>query len=177
MGDKRTQKNNKGFTLIELIVTVAIMVVLVGILSVTVMGYIDKAKIAKDVQAADELGRAVRRSIVLNEDNIQDELVKGSISANVSWNSATALITDSVDSTSILYYLEKQMGGHMPLSAYDENCVWALDVEYKDGVPSEENLIIKIYLGPTDNVDDMIIGSDYDEQYMLFPEMGSYWQK
>jgi len=177
MDSKVTQKNNNGFTLIELIVTVAIMVVLVGVLSSVVIGYIDKAKIAKDVQAADELSRAVRRSIVLNEDNIQDDIVKGSISANVSWNSANALITDSVDSSNILYYLDEQMGGHMPLSSYDENCVWALDVEYENDIPSEENLVIKIYLGPTDDVSDMTTGSDYDEQYMLFPEMGSFWQK
>ena len=123
MENKDIQKKNNGFTLIELIVTVAIMVVLVGILSVVVIGYIDKAKIAKDVQAADELSRAVRRSIVLNEDNIQDDIVKGSISANVSWNSANATITDSVD------------------SSQEENTSERIDTENINNENIEENIV------------------------------------
>ena len=40
----RTQKNNKGFSLIELIVVVAIMAVLVGVLAPAYLRYVEKAR-------------------------------------------------------------------------------------------------------------------------------------
>ena len=40
---KQNKENNKGFSLIELIVVMAIMVVLIGVLSSAVLGYVNKA--------------------------------------------------------------------------------------------------------------------------------------
>lgn len=42
--------NNKGFSLVELIIVIAIMSILVGIVGTQVLPYIDKAKEAKDIQ-------------------------------------------------------------------------------------------------------------------------------
>lgn len=42
--------NNKGFSLVEFIIVIAIMAVLVGIVGTQVLPYIDKAKEAKDIQ-------------------------------------------------------------------------------------------------------------------------------
>lgn len=52
--------NNKGFSLIELIVVVAIMVVLIGVLSATILKYMDKTKYGKDMSALDSLNTAVQ---------------------------------------------------------------------------------------------------------------------
>ena len=46
---KRTLKNKKGFTLIELIVVIAILSILSSILIPSVTGYIDAAKNARDM--------------------------------------------------------------------------------------------------------------------------------
>lgn len=51
--------NNKGFSLVELIVVIAIMAILVGVLAPSVIGQLDKAKVAKDKQAIDAVATAV----------------------------------------------------------------------------------------------------------------------
>lgn len=49
------KKKNKGFSLVELIVVVAIMAVLVGVLAPTYLRYVEKSRIQKDVSAIDEV--------------------------------------------------------------------------------------------------------------------------
>ena len=51
---------NKGFSLVELIVVIAIMAILVGVAVPVYTSYIDSAKEAKDAQYLDELSRAAQ---------------------------------------------------------------------------------------------------------------------
>ena len=44
------KKDNKGFSLVELIIVIAIMAILVGIVGTQVLPYINKSKEAKDFQ-------------------------------------------------------------------------------------------------------------------------------
>lgn len=48
----KKEMNNKGFSLIELIVVIAIMAILVGALAPQLLKYIEKSRQANDVQAA-----------------------------------------------------------------------------------------------------------------------------
>lgn len=57
---KKFKENNKGFSLVELIVVIAIMVVLVAVLGSTILGYVDKSKYSKDVSALDSINTAVK---------------------------------------------------------------------------------------------------------------------
>lgn len=50
MKAKNEKKDNKGFSLVELIIVIAIMAILVGIVGTQVLPYIDKSRHAKDVQ-------------------------------------------------------------------------------------------------------------------------------
>lgn len=52
--------NNKGFSLVELIIVIAIMVVLIGVLSATILKYMDRTKYGKDMSGLDSLHTAVQ---------------------------------------------------------------------------------------------------------------------
>lgn len=52
-------RNNKGFSLVELIVVIAIMAVLVGVVSVMFIRYIDRSRMSIDVQNVSNLCHVV----------------------------------------------------------------------------------------------------------------------
>lgn len=57
------KKNNKGFSLIELIIAIAILIILTGMLAPQFMKYIEKSREAKDVQALDTVYSSVQAAL------------------------------------------------------------------------------------------------------------------
>ncbi|MGN0291507.1 MAG: type II secretion system protein [Lachnospiraceae bacterium] len=53
------RKNNKGFSLVELIIVIAIMAILVGVLAPQFAKYLGKSKTATDVQNAQQIASAI----------------------------------------------------------------------------------------------------------------------
>jgi type IV pilus assembly protein PilA len=53
------KKNNKGFSLVELIVVIAIMAVLVGVLAPSFMKYVESSRQSTDIQNVEQLKTAV----------------------------------------------------------------------------------------------------------------------
>lgn len=76
---KMSQKNNKGFSLVELIVVVAIMAVLMGILVPTLVKNVEKSKKQKDASAIEEIRNAME--IKLAEPKYSD------LEVNLTYNS------------------------------------------------------------------------------------------
>ncbi len=55
---KRGATNNKGFSLVELIIVIAIMAILVGVMAPQLIKYIEKANVSADIQLCDNIHRA-----------------------------------------------------------------------------------------------------------------------
>ncbi|MBR5800052.1 MAG: type II secretion system protein [Lachnospiraceae bacterium] len=51
--------DNKGFSLVELIIVIAIMAILIGVMSPQLMKYVERARQSKDTQAVDSVHTAV----------------------------------------------------------------------------------------------------------------------
>ena len=66
-------RNNKGFSLVELIIVIAIMAILVGVMAPQLIKYIEKTNVSSDTQLCDTVKSAVTTAVmdpsVLNDTN------------------------------------------------------------------------------------------------------------
>lgn len=72
---KKTQKKlgNKGFSLVELIVVIAIMAVLVGVLAPTLIKNIEKSRESKDAQNIEQIKSSIE--VALQDETAYDQAV------------------------------------------------------------------------------------------------------
>ncbi len=61
---KRVKKNNKGFTLVELIIVIAIIAILVAVLAPNYVRYVDRSRWSSDRNDCESLLQEVRTAIV-----------------------------------------------------------------------------------------------------------------
>ena len=57
-------KNNKGFSLVELIIVIAIMAILVGVMAPQLIKYIEKANVSADTQICDSVRTAITTTMM-----------------------------------------------------------------------------------------------------------------
>ena len=93
---KEMKTNNKGFSLVELIVVVAIMAVLMVVLAPAMLRYVEKTRIQKDDSAASEVRSALENALA---DNTIYEKVNGSatITVKITGSDGVVAITGDVD--------------------------------------------------------------------------------
>ena len=87
----KKEMNNKGFSLVELIIVVAIMAVLVGVLAPQYLQYVEKSRYQTDITMIDEIKGAIEVAIATNE-----TIYAGAANQNyVAFTSGTAVIANS----------------------------------------------------------------------------------
>ncbi len=64
------KKNNKGFTLVELMIAVAIMAILTAIVGLSIIRYIEKARKQKDVAAAETIYKAAEVTLATADSEV-----------------------------------------------------------------------------------------------------------
>ena len=82
----KKEMNNKGFSLVELIVVIAIMAVLVGILAPQFLRYVEKSRLQKDNTAISEIANAAKTACA-------EEKVYSKIGAGTSITATSGVFT------------------------------------------------------------------------------------
>lgn len=90
MNKTKLSKDNKGFSLVELIIVIAIMAILVGIIALQVIPYMEKSRVGKDQQTIDSVYNAFNNSLA-------DESVSGDIEITISDSAATSDAPDKIN--------------------------------------------------------------------------------
>ena len=100
--------NNKGFSLVELIVVIAIMAVLMGVLAPTLIGNIEKSRETKDLQAIDSVYQAVNHALSTEAG------AKEAAGANPISAMSLSDLMKSTNHTAIAAELKEELGNSAP---------------------------------------------------------------
>ena len=128
---------NKGFSLVELIIVIAIMAILAAAIAPALIRYIDKSRKSDDVAAAETVGTAVNAALA-NEDAYSEAAPSMDGDATV-W---TAAGTEGIGGT-FAQEMSANLGGEAPKVKYnkDNNTTWTVKIQqsgkalvYKGGV-------------------------------------------
>lgn len=97
MNNEMTTNKNKGFSLVELIVVIAIMAVMVAVLAPSLLQYVERSRAQKDDSAMGEVANAIM--LGLSDQKIYDEVLYSTAKGNVSCyvdSDSEAAIDDSL---------------------------------------------------------------------------------
>ena len=119
---KRDKKNNKGFTLVELVIVIAILAILVGFLAPQYTKYVEKSRKAADASNMDEMVKVVK----VYAADPANELPAGIYTIKISDKDATDANNVTVTPEAIT------AGGTGPTTTDVEN----LETELKNSIPN-----------------------------------------
>lgn len=146
---KELINNQKGFSLIELIVVIAILGIIAGGLALVLTKYIGRSKRAVDINSGDEIARAVERNIDLHPDV--------TIPTSFSFNSASTTMPTEATATSLMDFALTDFAD-VPESRNDESYFWTVEMD------TVNKKVDKVYLAIASG------GTDYE----VYPDGSAY---
>lgn len=101
---KEMKKNNKGFSLVELIIVIAIMAVLMAVLAPQFLRYVERSRYQKDMSAVGELENAMK--VAASNETVVASITTWPVAAeidgdtgDVTWTNASDEFLDEVNAT------------------------------------------------------------------------------
>lgn len=95
---RERKKDNKGFTLVELVIVIAILAILVGLLAPQYTKYVEKSRKAADVANLENLVTAVK---VAASDDTQDVVAAADVTYTIEIASTTTTITTTATTSKL----------------------------------------------------------------------------
>lgn len=108
---KQKGMGNKGFSLVELIIVIAIMAILIGVMAPQLLRYVERTRVSSDTQLADSVRTAVRTAmmdpVVLNDATSTTGIASFNAAATTQ---ATAIDLSTLTGTQFVAAIEETLG-------------------------------------------------------------------
>lgn len=115
--NKIMENENKGFSLVELIVVIAIMAVLTSVLAPSLLGYVEKSRMQKDDSAMGEVANAIK--LALADQDVYDECLTYNLKDNFSCYIDSSKTTDITAPATGEYTVDKSRADSFDASKDD----------------------------------------------------------
>lgn len=152
--NSKINKNNTGFSIVELIIVIAIMAIIIGITSPMFLKYVTRSKRSVDVDTAREIAEAVVR---LHASEEYHALIDASPSLQGSWNGSATFSATPSDWTEAIFV----ECGNVPTSKVNSNYYWIVKIDSK-------GLLENIYISTVSDLS----GTHYE----VWPESDDYYE-
>lgn len=134
-GNRRERGKNEGFSLIELIIAVAILAVLTGLLAPQFIKYVEKSREVRDIQAMDTVYSAVQ--VVLTSEDVYEELLSGTETETFKDSLENVLERDDAFGYEMKSLLGETKGELKSRKATDAGRI-CVEIEYREGKSDSE---------------------------------------
>ena len=147
--------NNKGFSMVELIIVIAIMAILAGALAPTLIKYVNKSRMSSDVTTASTIATAC--SSGLADIKAEDDSVK--------YYGTTKDIASIVNaSDSFGSVVKEALGGTVPKVKYKKNGATTFVVKF-GGSSKSADVNVTVYAAKTTSSTDWELSPNTDASY------------
>ena len=156
-------KNNKGFSLVELIIVVAVMAILVGVIAPMYLQYVAKAKRTVDARNAEEVVRAMDKYAVFEDSNSY---------SGTAWTMQFFFPGSNPKGDSVYARAFRDVGG-VPESKINDDLLWG--VFYYDPLSDPTGIAVNLNKPPVKKVY-LVKEGEFSKGYELYPNPGKYIQ-